>query len=492
MPTSGRLARGFVWLVGGRIANSLLSLVSTAILARLLMPRDFGVISAAWVVLALANVLFDGAFGINLLRKTDQRPADVRTTLTLGIGLSLIVAALVIAISSPVETFFHIPHLGLVLAISSAVIPFKAIYAIATAQLQRSGKFGTIAASTIVGQFLGNILCGIPLGLWGAGVWSLVVALIVAGAGEAALAAISARLPFKPMLDRQAASEVLGSSFFSVANIMNWVANTGANALVGRFMGASDLGLYSRGWKLLDLIVAATATPLTRVLMPSFAKMQHDQARLQRNFLEVLWIVLPGYAVASAILTLQAPLVVLLALGPRWGDTIPVAQIMFATLLPRCVFKIPETFAVALGRSASTAVRQTIYAVLMITGTLIGVHHGITGVASAVSIAITLFYLISLQYAAWIGGIKFASLLNIHARSFILAACVGGVDFLALRTFGHFGIYVAHVAASALGGLSAVVIIALAPRFWLGPKHSAKLSDILSSIKHRRSGRLAV
>lgn len=486
MSVSANIAKGMIWLVTGRLGNALLSLASTAVLARLLSPGDFGVMAASWIVIALANVLFDGAFGQNLLRKRSARPEDVRTTLTLGLMLAMLLVLAVALAAQRIEGFFGFPHLAGVLTASAMVIPCKAVFAVATSQLQLQGRFGVMATGTLAAALTGNFLVGIPLGLLGYGVWALVAAAVVTGLVEAAVLAARAGMPILPLLERQAMREVFSASFFSLANVMNWAANTGSNAVVGRVMGDVSLGLYSRGWKLLDLFVAATATPLSRVLLPTFAKLRDDKARLNAALVDVLGLVLPGYTVASVLLTLHAPLIVALALGPKWGETIPIAQIMFATVLPRCAVKVSENFAVANGRARSTATRQGLYAVLMIGGTLIGTRWGILGVALAASAAICGFYLASMRYATGLGGVSLRISLQLHGKALGLAAAIGLADAGALWLLSGQGLLIRHVVAAGAGMLMGVAVAAVVPEFWFGVRNAAKLRAVLV----RAGGRL--
>lgn len=475
MNVSASIAKGMISLVGGRLGNALLSLASTAVLARLLSPGDFGVMAASWILLALANVLFDGAFGQNLLRKRSARVEDVRTTLTLGLMLAMLLVVCIALAAHRIEAFFGFPHLAGVVTVSAIVIPCKAVFAVATSQLQIQGRFGVMASGTVAAAFVGNFLVGIPLGLWGCGVWALVAAAVVTGMAEAAILATSAHLPLRPLLDRQAMHDVFSASYFSLANVMNWAANTGSNAVVGRVMGDASLGLYSRGWKLLDLFVAASATPLSRVLLPSFAKLRDDAARLRGALVDVLALVLPGYAAASVLLTLHAPLIVALALGSKWTGTIPIAQIMFATVLPRCAVKVSENFAVANGRARSTATRQGLYAVLMIGGTLIGTQWGVVGVALAASAAICGFYLVSMRYATRLGGVDILTSLRLHGKALGLAGMIAAADAGTLWLLSAHGLVARHVAAAAAGMLAGIGFAALAPEFWFGARNAAKL-----------------
>ncbi|CAL1691031.1 hypothetical protein MMB232_01166 [Brevundimonas subvibrioides] len=480
-----KIIRHMSWLVGGRVLGALLGLISTAVLARLLTPADFGVIAAAFVVLSLANVIFDGAFGLNLIRKEVLRPEDIQTTLTAGLGLGVLLALALVLLSGLVQSFFDFPNLQAVLVVSSVVIPLKAVFAIATARMQRDGRFSAIALISLASQFAGYIVVAVPLSLAGAGVWALVAALVVAGLVEAVAAAVVARLSWSLQLDRATLSEIASTGFLSLANMLNWVANTGANAVVGHTLGAASLGFYSRGWKLLDLFVHSVATPLSKVLIPAFSRLRSDAKRLEESLLDTLSVALIAYTVASVLLTLHADLIVRLALGPQWGATIPVVQILFATLVPRCAFKVTEGFAVASGRAGAAALRQGFYAVLMVGGCLVGARFGLIGVSMAAAVAISAFYLLSLAYAVRLTGVRVSRMVRMHAVCALLALILVGIDAGVARLVPVWIPYADHILPAVCAGVAALIIIGLAPAFWLGTGNGERLIVLLQSSRRR-------
>ncbi|MBB4526526.1 UNVERIFIED_ORG: O-antigen/teichoic acid export membrane protein [Rhizobium sophorae] len=469
MSSKAKVLKGFTMLVGGRVGSALISVLSTAILARLLSPDDFGLVSAALVVLALANVIFDGAFGVSLIKKQSVSIAEQRTTLTVAMLLSLVLIALIVLLSPQIGVFFRSESVGDLLYVAALTIPFKAIFAVSSATLQRDSRFGSIAVGSLVGQIFGNVLVAVPMALWGFGPWALVVGMVLAGAMEAAIVAGKAKMSLRPQLEKAAFRDLTGSALFSLANVMNWVANTGANAVVGRSMGFYDLGIYSRGWKLLDLVVGITATPLSRVLLPAFASRRDDPVRLAASLRQAFHLAVPAYACMSVFLVVHAQLIVYAALGAKWDQTILVAQFFFAALVPRCAFKISENFAVAAGRSGAAVVRQFIYAALMVGGAVLGLRYGVSGVALMTSGAVTIFYIISISFALRIGNMSPLPILWIHCKAGILAALIATVDSLLVWTFSEWPLILRHGVGGAGGAIVMLALLSVAPAFWLGP-----------------------
>ncbi|WP_313606843.1 oligosaccharide flippase family protein [Rhizobium sp.] len=486
MSSKAKLFKGFTFLVGGRVGNALLSILSTAILARLLTPEEFGLVSATLIILALSNVIFDGAFGTSIVKKRELTLSDQRTTLAVALMLSFILMGLIVFLSQQIETFFQSEAIGDLLFLAVLTIPCKAIFAVSSALLQRNGHFGSIAFGSIAGQLVGNIGVAVPMAVYDMGAWALVTGMVVAGAVEAAFIALKSKLSFYPELERAALHDIAGSSLFSLANVMNWVANTGANAVVGRSMGFHELGIYSRGWKLLDLVVGLTATPLSRVLLPAFSSRRDDPARLAAAFQQAFHIAVPAYACLSAFLILQAPIIVYLALGPQWSETTVVAQLFFAALVPRCAFKISENFAVAIGRSGAAVIRQSIYAALMVCGAIIGLSNGVSGVALMTSFAVTLFYLMSIGYALKVGGLSPFPILLIHVKACALAALIAITDMSVVSFFSDWSLFIRHLAGGTAGVTAMVTLISIAPVFWLGPvgkMYLPQLRKMLSKLK---------
>ncbi|MET0239592.1 MAG: oligosaccharide flippase family protein [Sphingobium sp.] len=480
--TGGGAAKGLAWLVSGRLASAVVSLGSTAILARLLTPSDFGVVAAAFVVLALANVIFDGAFGVNLVRKKELTAQDIGTTLAAALLLSLALAALVVGAAPFIERFFGFPSLGLILIVSAANIPAKAVLSVATAQIQRAGRFRALAGASLWAQVVGYILVGVPAALAGGSVWALVAAMLVSSLTEAVLAVRGARMSLKLAWHRGTLRDIFGSGWLSAAGVVNWAANTGAQTIIGHLLTASALGLYSRSWKLIDLFVAAVSTPLSRILLPLFSVRTDDEGAPARAFLNVLSLVLPFYAVASVLLALQAPAIILLALGPQWTEAIPIAQILFLALVPRCAFKVSENFAVASGRSLSAFYRQGFYAAAMIGGAAVGVRYGVVPVAIAASIAITLFYSVSMTYAIRLSGVTFRSVIVLHGKAAAVAASAAVADALVLFALGDGAGVPGHMLAGSAGAAMAAAIVLLARHRLFSPEAVRSLERMLAAV----------
>lgn len=242
---------GIAWLMGGRIAYMGLSLISTAILARLLSPADFGVLAVVMLVVGLPTALFDGAFAIGLIQKKtidDQLTSDAFWASLL---LSVLFFLPIFLAAKAIEQFFQFEDLASLVRITACVIFFKAAANVPTALLQRHGKHKHIAALTVVSYLVGYCIVGIGMALMGYGAAALVAAVTVTATLEFVLSFAISRMRLRPPPSWVRLVAVFSSSsMLTLAQLFNWGANTGANIVIGRLLGATELGLYSRGWKL--------------------------------------------------------------------------------------------------------------------------------------------------------------------------------------------------------------------------------------------------
>jgi PST family polysaccharide transporter len=431
---SGRAAAaGMSWLAGSRLVLMALGLLAMMVLGRLLSPADFGVMSAAMAVIALASALFEGAFGINIVRQTDLSDRQIAATFWLSAALGVVMFVAIILAAPAVERFFGFPDLSYVLVASAFIVLFKSVGSVSQSLLQRRQRFRTIAQTAVLSYIGGSFFVGISMALTGYGVWALVAGAVLSTALESVTNLVCARVPLRPLPDRASSGEVLRfSGWFTLSQVLAWAANAGANAVTGRTLGAEALGVYSRGWKLLDILVAASAQPMQRVLLPGFSRLHDDRASAGRAFVKALTLSVCAFAVISVMAISHAQAIVLIALGPQWERTVPVVQLLFLALVPRCCFKVSEAFAFALGRSLSATIRQAIYAVLMVGGAILGSRYGAVGVAAATCLAIWIFYLVSLGQVVAMGAISSRKLLVVHLRGLALTTPAAIADLLVL------------------------------------------------------------
>jgi O-antigen/teichoic acid export membrane protein len=322
-----RAFRAAVWSYGSFAGVRLLALASTGVLARLLSPRDFGLVALALIFTAALDSIRD--FGVNdalIVAGDDDVHEQANTafafTLLLGVGLALVVAAL-----SPLAAeFFDQPRLLALLAVLGVNLPLRALGLTHNALAQRRLDFRSRTVAELADVVVRSGV-GITLALAGQGPWSLVVGYLAGTIAWIAVLWIAVR--WRPALPRPGAHLSPLLRFGGALTVVGVIGQMMAyidNAFVGKVLGPAALGVYSLGYRLPELVVANLSWVAGLVLFPAFATV--DRSALRRPVITAFrYALLAGLPFAVALIVLADPLVLAL-FGPRWRDAAPVVQLL--------------------------------------------------------------------------------------------------------------------------------------------------------------------
>jgi lipopolysaccharide exporter len=351
LETSGGIAsrtvRGTIWAYGSVAAGQALVLLSTAILARILTPADFGLVAFALVFIALLDTVSDLGLspGVVISKPAElEERADTAFVLTVGIGAVL--SALTAAVAVAIRPLFDEPGLQPLLSVLGLNFLLRSLGATHYALAQKRLDFRSRTVAEVTGVLVRG-LAGIALALAGAGAWSLVIGYL---AGTLATsAAMWALLQWRPRLRVTRAQIPRMLRFGGTLTGVDILAGVIAQVdyfFVGRVLGAQALGLYTIGFRLPELIVINLALVASRVLFPAFAAVEREV--LGRAFLRAFrYTALIALPTAVALFILAEP-VVLAVFGDQWHGSIGPMRVLTLYAL-----------AVTLGIPAGTAYKAT-------------------------------------------------------------------------------------------------------------------------------------
>jgi O-antigen/teichoic acid export membrane protein len=462
---------GMFWLLSGSGVQALLRIMVIVVMSRLLAPADFGLVAGALVFIDFVEVFSDMGLGLVIVQRPELTSAHVRTGFTLSALLGLLFAAGIWVAAPAIAGVFRMEGMTTVLRAMAVVFPLDSLSLVASALLQRELKFRTLAGVSVAAYVVGYGAVGVTLALLGFGVWALV------GAYLAQTVIVSLTLlavqphPKRPLLDRGALREMayMGAGF-SAAQVCNYVALKGDNAIVGRWLGAGALGLYTRAYGLMSMSVTIFGSAFDRVLFASLSKIQRERERLSLAFRRgtalIALLILPTSAVSFVL----APELIRVLLGPRWDGVVAPFQILAAGMLFRTSYKVSASVARATGAVYRSAWRQAVYAVAVIAGALVGQFWGVAGVALGVLLALAVFFLLMAQLSVHLTSITWRDYLAAHLPAAFLTLVVGAETWAvaaALRGAAAPPALILLVAVSVALATFAV-IVSLSPRLALG------------------------
>lgn len=457
---------GFIWTSVGTWGQGIVQVITMVILARLLMPSDFGLASAAMVIVVFGMLFAQLGVAPALVQRYELEEVHIRTgyTISLVLGASLGIATYLAA--DLIAGLFQIDGLAPLVRLTALAFPIQSLSVVAESLLQRNLRFRDLAITQTLAQFFGFGLVALTLALLGFGALALVIANIVQFALRATMLLLLSPHSKRPQFHLRAARELF---YFgggqTIARLGNQVASQADYIITGRWLGAEALGLYTRTYQLMALPATIIGTALDKVLFPSMARFQHDKPELARWFTQgsgaIALVTLPISA-ASFVL---APEIVLVLLGDQWTSMIPALQIFVFGMMFRTSYKISDSLARATGAVYRRAWRQSLYALAVILGAWVGQHWGIEGVATGVLGAVIFNFLLMSQLSLRLVDLGWAAFARVHGAPLLSGLLAGLVGFGAASLLRLLGL----PAIVTLVGVGLVLLAGAALLVWARP-----------------------
>jgi O-antigen/teichoic acid export membrane protein len=458
-------------------------------LARLISPAEFGVASLAISFLTFARLFSDLAMGPALIRREFLDPTHTDVAFICVMTLATFAGIVVLLASASIARYFSTPQLQSMCWAIAILIPVHAALSIANALLSRRSEFKFLALSTLPGLILGYGCTAIFLAMHGFGAWSILIGSILQYSMTAAFAFARAR--YRPVFrwDKSSFNDLFAFSVGqSFSQIINQVALSADNFVVGRTLGMEALGLYGRAYKLMELPVNVISTALFKVLFPMMASIQSRKDRMTEAYLASLQGLITVFIPISVLLILEGRPLVLLILGSKWTGAVLPFQTLCASLTFRAAYRHVNLPPLIAGRTKRLALLTSLYAIWVLGGsiaaaTLVGT---IEAVAVAVSIAIFVHYLQSSWSTNRLLGISIADFLKLHLPGILLACVMATSIALVRRVPGYPGKSVVSILIDAIVVAAATAMCLYHwPRWFLGGRTLSLLADVSSGLPRR-------
>jgi O-antigen/teichoic acid export membrane protein len=419
--------------VSAQGAKFLLNLASTMILARLLMPRDFGLVAMVMTVTSFLRVFKDAGLSVATVQRERITHAQVSNLFWINVAVSA-VSTLVLAASAPIiAQFYGNPHLipitlflSVTFLISGSTVQHQAL-------LKRQMRFKALAMIEI-GSMAVGVLVGVAMALLGYKYWSLVgSSLSTEVAGLILTWSVSRWRPQLPTRHSGIGPLVSFGAHRTAGDFILSLARGSDNLLIGRFYGAASVGLYSRASALLIWPLQQFLNPINVVFIPVLSRLQSQPEHYRSTFLRLYEaIALTGFAFAGLFLALARPLTLVL-LGPKWGQAAAIFGGFTVAALCLPLGNASAWLFTSQGRGREMFVTQLANSCAIVLSFLVGLPFGPVGVAIAFSFS-NLLVRIPLYYfsAGRRGPVRTADLWRVFFRHLPIWVVVFSVTWLTL------------------------------------------------------------
>src|SRR5439155_15010723 len=237
-------------------------LASTAVLGRLLVPADFGLMGMVAPLLTFFVIFRDLGLSSVAIQRSSLSSLDTTNLFWINLGAGCILAVVVAALGPASAAFFNDDRLTFVVVLLSATFIVNGASAQYFASLQRNFRILRLGFIDVTATALG-IASGVSAAWSGLGHWSLAIVPIVTQSVSLILAVANSNWqPGRPHFDRQVLGMLHTGAGFAGFNIFNFLSRNLDNILVGRFLGETALGYYSRAYNLMLVPLSQVTNPL--------------------------------------------------------------------------------------------------------------------------------------------------------------------------------------------------------------------------------------
>lgn len=323
-----KIIHGLAWNSISVVITQGLSVVIHIILARLLIPEDFGIIGMLSIFIQLSLRLQGAGLGEALIRKKKVDQEEYNFVFYYGLFIGLICYLIFYLLAPVIANFYTEPKLIWItrlITLNLIIIPLSGINRI---QLIKELNFNKLAIITIVASLLSGLIA-IIMAYNGYGVWSLVIQNIsLYFISMTLLVIFSRRIPTLSFNKKESASLFAFGSKLMIANFLETGFNNIYNVIIGKQYTASDLGFYIQGMKLQNIPSNSINSIIKSVSFPAFANIQEDKKKYQNAFRKTMRLLtFINFPVLITLAVVADPLIPLL-LSEKWIKSIPFFQML--------------------------------------------------------------------------------------------------------------------------------------------------------------------
>jgi PST family polysaccharide transporter len=398
-----------------------LNIGSTAVLARLLTPTDFGLFAMVASFTGFVALFTDIGLSRATVQQSNITQDQVSTLFWINVALGLGLAALCAASAPLVAKFYGEPQLMRITLAISATFIFAGLTSQHAALLQRQMRFGVLSFIDVIAMASG-IAAAIVLALFHARYWALVVmpamqsVVVLIGMWLA-----SGWMPGRPRRGSGVIPMLKFGGNLTGFNVLNYLTRNFDNILIGDFLGAGSLGIYSKAYNLLLMPIRQISSPMGAVALPALCRLQHEPDQYRRYCLRAVKIIAFFGMPLVAFTFIEAGDLVLTLLGRQWTAAIPVFRWLAPAAFVGTLSVVPEWLCNSLGTTYRLFRWALVAVPVIIGGFAIGLKWGPAGVAASFSLTWCTSFIVLLIYSCADSPVHVSEIF-LRLRSTVLAS----------------------------------------------------------------------
>lgn len=390
----GSVASGVRWGAFNQAVQQVTRFAVQLVLTRLLAPEAFGLLTLAFVIVNLGALLTGLGFTQALIQRRELTE-DLVDAVFVGSALIGVAIGTTIAFAAaPLALLLGDPAVAPILRVCSIVFVLQGVEGAPNGMLRRALLFRPFVLSSTIAAVIAGIV-GVVMAFAGAGVWALVGFALTEALIATSLAwvfAIRAGV-WRPRLtwDLRPLRSVLGYSGAVTGNRLLFYGSRNIdNLIVGRVLGATALGFYGLAYRVMLFPIQRITDVIGSVALPAFAHLQTDLERLRSAYLRAVRALAAVIVPVTVGVALTAPALVPVVFGDQWQPAVVPLRVLALSGPALALVRLNGTLWEGTGRPGLSLAMSAYSVALLVPAFLIGVRHGVVGVAIAYTVTVHL------------------------------------------------------------------------------------------------------
>lgn len=370
-----------IWKFGERIGAQCVSFIVSIVLARLLLPADYGLVTMVTIFITIANVFVSNGFGESLVQKKDADNVDFSTIFYFEIVFSFGIYMILFITAPYIADFYNEPVLCNVLRVFALRVPLAGINSVQQAYVKKKMIFKKFFFSTIIGTIVSAVV-GIALAYRGFGVWALIAQYLCNSVMDTVILWVTVKWRPNLVFSVTRLKELVAYGWkIMAAGLINSFYSQLRSLVIGKVYTASDLAYYNRAQQFPQLLVTNVNASIDGVLFPAMSNEQNDKERIvkiMRRSIKISSFVLFPLMVGLAVVS--TPLIRLI-LTEKWLPCVPYLQVICIQFMLQPIQTANLQAIKALGRSDLFLKLEIIKKIVGILSILMVMRMGVMAIA---------------------------------------------------------------------------------------------------------------
>lgn len=332
MSIKKEMFQGVMWSAIEKYSSVIISIIISAILARLISPEEFGVVAVASVLINFMNIFTDMGIGPAIIQRKDLTRNDLSSIFTYTIIGGFVLSGLFYWFAKPISAFYNNDALVLICQILSVNLFFAALNIVPHATLLKNKQFKLIAKRTLILQVISGI-ASVYAAYKGAGMYALLISPIFTTVGMFIYNIKYAPQKIDMKFDTSPFRKIYAFSIYQfMFSFMNYFSRNIDTLIIGRYFSLTDLGYYDKSYRLMMLPLQNVTNVITPVMQPILSSLQDNKAELAQKYNQIVKLISTISFPLSIFLFFSGGELIRIVYGNNWDQAIPVFKILALSL----------------------------------------------------------------------------------------------------------------------------------------------------------------